>query len=159
MQRRFGRLRLVAVLAVVVVSLTGFQTRAYKHRSNGSGSGGGCSSSHSTSHSYNGGSSGSTSGSGSTTGSTSGSGAKPTASVKSCADGDGSSVVVVDDTAGGKGGDYVVEVTFYDADGTKVDTGRKSAYIIAGGTTEVVVEMDDPALDDGHLTCKITGLS
>ncbi|WP_405728225.1 hypothetical protein OG607_26170 [Streptomyces sp. NBC_01537] len=153
MQRRLGGLRLVAVLAVVVVSLTGFQTRVHKHRSSGSGSGGGCSSSHSTSHSYNTGSSGSTSGS------TSGSGTKPTASVMSCADGDGSSVVVVDDTAGGKGGDYVVEVTFYDADGKKVDTGRKGAYITAGGTTNVVVEMDNPELDDGHLTCKVTGLS
>jgi hypothetical protein len=68
-------------------------------------------------------------------------------------------VVVVDDTAGGKGGDYVVEVTFYDADGTKVDTGRKGAYITAGGTTNVVVGMDDPELDDGHLTCKVTGLT
>jgi hypothetical protein len=77
----------------------------------------------------------------------------------SCADGDGSSVVVVDDTAGGRGGDYVVEVTFYDADGTKVDTGRKSAYIAAGETTNVVVEMDNPALDDGHLSCEVTGLS
>jgi hypothetical protein len=66
---------------------------------------------------------------------------------------------VVDDTAGGRGGDYVVEVTFYDADGTKVDTGRKSAYIAAGETTNVVVEMDNPALDDGHLSCEVTGLS
>ncbi|MFE2427399.1 hypothetical protein ACFXJ5_11680 [Streptomyces sp. NPDC059373] len=136
MQRRLGRLRLVAVLAVVVVSLTGFQSRSRIHSHHTSSGGGGCSSSHSTSHSY------SSAGSGSSTSSTAGStDATSQITVVGCTDPDTGKPApqLRIDNSGGSGGYYFSAVVRMSGEGgSAVGTATLKDTLVGAGEIKTV---------------------
>ncbi|WP_031081696.1 hypothetical protein [Streptomyces sp. NRRL WC-3549] len=161
MMRR--RIRFAAVLAVVVLALTGFQTAGHGGKSGGKSrsgkssgsSGGGCSNSkksnggyhdYSDNH-YDDRSSGSTSGS---TASTPTAAEAPEVRVVSCAQPKKgkrravtSSRVEIRSTASASHL-YEVDVTFVDGKGLTVDTGEATVDLDAAETKTVTVRMDSP---------------
>lgn len=175
-------IRLVAVLLVVVVSLTGFSTKSHgggksksrsrSHSSSGSG-GGGCSSSRSNSHSNSGGSSRTTG-----TGYNSGRTRPPSSSSSSPSARPSSSDVTVVDcvrrSKAAKGGvsastieirnpgkirlTYHVTLDFYDAAGAVVDSGTGTRSVGAGATVRTGVRMTMPSRFKDGLSCRVSSV-
>ncbi|MFF4243878.1 hypothetical protein ACFYY2_05325 [Streptomyces sp. NPDC001822] len=172
MMRR--RIRFAAVLVVVVLALTGFSTsshggRSGKSRSGGSG-GGGCSNSsksngsyHDYDDDYDDTSSGSSGGSGYESATPAATASEePALRVIRCAGprkgrraGSKSSSVEIRSTAM-SGHLYDVVVTFVDAKGLTVDTGRIEAEVKAGESRIVQVPMDSPRLVSRVKRCLVT---
>ncbi|MDX3226369.1 hypothetical protein [Streptomyces sp. ME19-01-6] len=180
-------LRLTAVLAVVLVALTGFKSRG--HGRHGSGGGGGCSnSSHSSSSSGSGSSSGgysdsddssSTSGTGgyryndrydsndssSSSGSSSGSSSKrvgpaPTVALVKCAGKDKKgepAAIVKVGNRTDKPQTYVVTMDFRDKD-SKVTSGSAYVRFAAKQTKTVKVPLDDPGVVGTVVTCEVVSV-
>ncbi|WP_326699211.1 hypothetical protein OG909_19035 [Streptomyces sp. NBC_01754] len=153
MMRR--RIRLAAVLVVVVLALTGFQTSSHgggsgrSGKSGGSG-GGGCSSSKkSNGGSYRGGTSSNSSGGSSNSTATPGATA-PDVSVVSCAEpGQGGRKAVTSSEVRIRSNSadahtYEVDVTFVGADGTTVDRGQATVRLGSRQARTVTVRMDSP---------------
>jgi hypothetical protein len=137
MQRHLGRLRLVAVLAVVVVSLTGFQSRSRIHRHSTSSGGGGCSSSHSTSHSYR----SATTGSPTTSATTSSTDATAQITIVSCTDPDTGKPApqLRIDNSGGTGAYYFSAVVRMSGkSGSAVGTATLEDTLVAAGEIKTV---------------------
>ncbi|MGW2276652.1 hypothetical protein [Streptomyces sp. NPDC001770] len=182
------QIKLAAVLAVVVLSLTGFSKSSHGHGHSGSshGSGGGCSSSrssnggyHSTSdndddYDYDGSGSGSGSSSGHstptndpTTGYTSSAGSDPAVRVVKCAQpAKGSRKAVtssqVELTPTGYGTSKVrITVTFFDSAGNLLDTAHKKVELDATDGMEsktFTVPMASPAKVDEVYRCDATAV-
>lgn len=151
------RIRFAAVLAVVVLALTGFQTSSHggtsggKSRGGSSGSsGGGCSNSKKSNGGYSNHSGNSGNGSSGSTATASAGSRSPEVRVLRCAEparGERKAVtaatVQIRSTAT-TSHTYAVSVTFTDAAGTTVDTGRAAVTLAAGASRTVSVRMDDP---------------
>ncbi|MFF7360605.1 hypothetical protein [Streptomyces sp. NPDC008125] len=182
------QMKLAAVLAVVVLSLTGFSKSSHGHGHSGSshGSGGGCSSSRSSNggyHSTTGNNDdddddGSGSGSGSssgystptddpTTGYTPSVSSDPTARVVTCArPADGSRKAVtsseIELTPTGRGNSKVaITVTFFDSAGNLLDTAHKKVALDAVDGLDpktFTVPMASPAKVDEVYRCDVTAV-
>jgi hypothetical protein len=152
-------LRLTAVLAVVLVALTGFKSRGGGRH--GSGGGGGCSSS-SSHHSSS--SSGSGSGSGGYSDS-SGSSSKPgelapTVAVVKCAgrdrNGEPAATVKVGNQTD-RSQTYIVTMDFRGKD-SKVTSGSAYVHLSAKQTKSVKVLLDDPEVVGTVVTCEVVSV-
>ncbi|GGZ14194.1 hypothetical protein CP967_14090 [Streptomyces nitrosporeus] len=174
MMRR--RIRFAAVLVVVVLALTGFQTAGHggksgksgKSRSGGSSSGGGCSNSEKSNgdyHSdndYDSGSSGSSGGSYSTPTPSATASDAPAIRVIRCAQPKKgkrkavtSSTIEIRSTAAGTHL-YEIDVTFLGATGLTVDTGEGSVELDGGETKTLTVRMDSPRSVSRVKRCQVT---
>ncbi|MFD0023635.1 hypothetical protein [Streptomyces sp. NPDC058382] len=168
--------KLTAVLAVVVLALTGFSSSTHGHgsksrKSSSSSSGGGCSNSkksngtyHRSSGSYGSSgrtSSGSTSGTSTSTPSATATSA-PRAYVFRCAQpAKGASKAVTTSTvrltASASGSHtYRVDVNFLDSVGTTIDTGEATVQANGGQTKTVSVRMDTPSQVSRVEKCSVT---
>jgi hypothetical protein len=175
-------IKLSAVLAVVVLALTGFTTSSHgggsgKSRGSSSSSGGGCSNSEKSNGSYHrtdndyddddndndnddyyGSSSGSSGDSGSPDATASD---EPQAYVSRCAQPRKGKVKAVTAstvrlTANAVGSHtYEVDVTFLDAVGNTVDTGEASVDVEGGETKTVSVRMDSPSKVSRVKKCRV----
>ncbi|MFK8912144.1 hypothetical protein [Streptomyces sp. YS-3] len=167
-------MRFTAVLAGVVLALTGFSGHGHGHGKS-SGDGGGCSNSHKSNggsgyrrtddyNSTTGSGSGSGSRSGSTAGPTPSPSATPAATVVSCAapaQGKRAAVtsatvrVTADPSAGGSHR-YRVEVDFLGAAGATVDSGSAFVTLDAGRSRSVEVPMAAPSRVAQVKECRLT---
>lgn len=143
-------LKLIAVVAVVVLALSGFsQARGGKGGGGsrgGSSGGGGCGKDKSSRSSYNSGyrytTSGSSSGSSGSSSSSAPPERKPDARIITCADRKKGTVVEL--TGTNRSGTYTVQVGFLDEDGLSVDTGSERVRLKAHETKRVEVKQNNP---------------
>ncbi|PJE97666.1 hypothetical protein CUT44_11030 [Streptomyces carminius] len=159
-------LRLIAVVTVVVLALSGFsQARSSGGKGGGSrsgggggGGGGGCgkdSSSSSSSSRYRGGDSDNDGGSSSSggSGSSSSSSRKPDARIVSCLGKDGKTVVEL--KSRGRTETFVVYVDFRDETGSLVGSARAQTRLKAGQTKRVEMRPEDSAAADRAKECDL----
>lgn len=174
-------IRLLAVLLVAVVSLTGFSSKSHgggKSRSrssshSSSSGGGGCSSSRSNSHSHAGGSS-RTTGTGYNSGrnrpsssSSSSPSARPSSAdvtvvdcarrSKSATGGVSASTIEIRNS-GKVRLTYHVTLDFYDAAGAVVDSGTGTRSVGAGATVRGSVRMTTPSRFTDGLSCRVSSV-
>ncbi|GAA2969708.1 MULTISPECIES: hypothetical protein [Streptomyces] len=175
MMRR--RIRLAAVLAVVVLALTGFQTSGHGGKSGGksrggksSGSGGGCSNSKKSNGGYRDYSDDDYDDTSSSSGGSTYTAPTPTATateapevrvVRCVRPKKGKRKAVTSSTveirsASSTSHTYEVDVTFVDADGTAVDTGEATVDLAATEAKTVTVRMDSPRAVSRVKRCLVT---
>ncbi|WP_037669909.1 hypothetical protein [Streptomyces griseus] len=163
MHSRGRSIRLTAVAALVVLSLTGFSTsRGHGHgSSHGSGGGGGCSSSsqdHDSSSSSGGGSSGSryhdydddddydTGSSGGSSGTTSSAARDATVELVSCVTEADAYATVEVTNPNSTGYFFTITVKFLDAKSDQVDLRTVDEFVAANDTAKVQVPLANPGL-------------
>lgn len=148
---RRGQLKLVAVVGLVVVALSGFSPA--KRGGSDGGDGGGCGKDSSSSSD----SSGSSSSSGGTSGGTSGgSQSRPTGNITDClgvSSTDAATVQVKAPVA--RSGNYTVEVSFLNDTGDVVTTGQQQVQLGSGESRSIKVRVRDSTYADQVTECRL----